>query len=149
MPKKTHTVPNAEIKWNRKKRPVVHLLRHDPVTDTLRTAAVAIPENPLDDDEATLFCLLINGKGKIVVDSVSRQPVIVTCPPLVVGLLDEPNRLLNRNEVASITGLSIPTIKRAEKTGQLGKVRISERRVGYPSYKIDEWIASRQAKRRA
>ena len=147
MLKKTHTTPNSRLSSDRNKRPVVHILRHDAATDALRASVIAVPEDPQDDCEHKIYCLLVNGHGKVVVDSITRKPVLLEAPPLVLGIIDEPDRLLDRNEVSRRTGLSVPTIKRAERAGHLKKVRISERRVGYPTHVIDEWIAKRNAKR--
>ena len=149
MTAKKHTVPNSKIGADRKKRPVVHILRYDEGTNAMRALAVAVPENPLDGDESRIYCLLINGKGKVVVDSVTRRPVVLEAPPLVMSLLEEPDRMMSRREVSGLTGLSVQTIKRAERAGELSKVKLSERRVGYPAHVIDDWVASRNAKRRA
>jgi hypothetical protein len=137
-------LPNAVLKVDKRKRPVVHVLKFDEATSEFRAKIIVIPDNPKEEAEHQLYCLLINGNGEIVVDSIKKRPIILEAPPLVIGLLeDNPNRPMSRKDIAADTGLSISTIKRAERAGELQGIKVSERRVEFPAHKIEEWVAKR------
>ena len=139
----THTTPNAKILVGDGKRPVVHVLRWDAATTMLKTAVVLVPEAPADAASEQLYCLIVNGRGEVVVDSVTNEPVILDCQPLVLGIIDQPDRLMSRKEVAAELGVSVSTVKRIEHDGKLAKDKISDRRVGYTVRDVEEMIAKR------
>ena len=54
------------------------------------------------------------------------------------------SRLFSRNEVLNRTSLSRTTLFRLERSGQFPKaVQISQSRVAYDAYAVDEWINER------
>lgn len=57
---------------------------------------------------------------------------------------EDENPLLNRKQVAKITGLSPATIDRERKTANFPQpLQISARRVAWPASSIREWVKSR------
>ena len=142
----TYTQPNARLKSDKFGRPLIHVLRFDEATQALRAATVVVPQSSTDDAGDKLYCLLVDGNGQIIVDSVDRRPVILDCPPFVVGIVDQPDRLMGRKEAARESGVSIPTLKRAENAGELRKTKISNRRVGYTVGEFQKWLSMRNAK---
>ena len=58
--------------------------------------------------------------------------------------------LISKSEAAHRCGFSISTLKRLEQNSDFpGRVKITQGRVGFLESEIDDWIASRVAKRDA
>ena len=140
----THTQSNARLSVDKRKRPVVHILRFDDVTNSLRAMVAAIPETSTKDTDASdkLYCLLVNGNGEVVIDSVDGNAVLLECPPVVLAFTGD-DRIMSRKEAALTAGVSIPTLKRADAAGELRKTTISSKRVGYTVAEFEKWLAKR------
>lgn len=139
-----------EMKSDSQGRPVIHVLGYAGMTrdqiDVWRSIKLVVPEPRDDDQDGTVYLMPVNSAGVPYVDADGNVPMF-PAPPMQVGPLVDPNAMVSRADIVERTGLSLSTVKRAERAGDLGSAsRISPRRVAYTSDQVRQWWDDHNAK---
>ena len=128
------------------KRPVLHVLMADGRVTEFKSVRVVVPEGDNPDGELDVFAVLINRNGVPYVTP-DGELAVVPCLPFALGFIPDQGKMLSLAQIATKTGLSLSTVKRAVDDGSLkGKVKLGKRKVGIRVGDVEEWLSKMPVK---
>ena len=101
-----------EVREDGKHFPLLHVLLDDGRVAEFKSRAIIVPEASDDGKESEVHALMVDGFGRIYLNAVTQEPVVLDVPAFTLSVEPDPNRLLTRDEAAAYVGVSLSQFKR-------------------------------------
>jgi excisionase family DNA binding protein len=120
--------------------PVAHVMLGDGRTTEFKSRLLIIEETSEREASDQILFLVINGRGEVLVDAKTGNPIVLPEIPLTVQLIEDPDGLVSIEEAARRVNVSASTIKRDIKSGGLKPVRVGKKSVRLRIKDLKRWI---------
>ena len=132
-------VATMQLLNDQKGRPVMRVFFPDGRTTEFREKPLVLTEGPDDGAGNQIYFVPMNGKGEFFVDK-KGDLLIFGEIPLTVQMPDNDDAMISRQEAAGRAGVSVETVKRAIKSGELEAQRVGEWSVRIRAGNLKRWI---------
>lgn len=123
--------------------PVVHVLKHDGQVAEFKDVSLLVTSEHYRSEKAP-FAVIYDGDGNVCLDK-NGEPLTVAIPVMTLQLAKGP---VTYKELADHAGVSLSTVKRAVKNGELKEpTRVGKRAVRFDPSEVNAWLAKNAMKK--